>query len=228
MNRTGVEPTLILKVEYMDDVFYFSNVEYTPETSPFGVAVLPYVEEFSEYSSVLRVDGFGSIDTITVRIADFYGAFKNAMESFPLQDANVTLYLVVKQPPQPTLVTPLLVGRFSDPIMWDELERRVDLGVVSNVIIEDFGFVPDWPTYQYLMANISEDPWPHVFGKNTPHTLRPICSNPNTVLSAGIVIQAPNEMVNFRRYSITMNSQYTKKANLSSMYSVKVFITFLP
>lgn len=201
MKRTGIEPQFICElIDLNGDSTFFGQTEYTLAQSPFPAEVLPLVQAFEPYTSVAKTDGFGSLETINVTFNDFFGYFKQAMETANLRNYRAKVYLVVKQPPLKPVVSVLLDGRISDPIVWDEQKRTIQLGLIANVTAQEFGFVPDWVDYDYLQQNVVDGPWPHVFGGWATHRLYPICNVPPGQLDQTIVIQSPAEDGTFFDY----------------------------
>lgn len=204
MKRVGIEPQFI--IEIIDDLEvsrFFGKAEYTAERSPFSGPVLPLVEAFTPYSSVAKTDGFGSLETITVTFNDFFGWFKETLETKDIRSFKAKLYLVVNQPPSQPVVTLLLDGRISDPVEWDEKQRNIELGMIANVIFDEFGYSPDWPEHDWLQRNLTGSPWPHVFGGWGTHAMLPICNVPQASLAKGIVIQSEGSDGEFFPYEDT-------------------------
>lgn len=191
MKRTGIEPQFICEIIRDGVSTFHGQVEYTAQNTPMDGPVYPTVESFGAYSSVAKTDGFGSLETLQVVFNDFFGFFKEGLETEDVREWLAKIYLVVRQAPLQPSVVLLLDGRFSDPIEWDETQRNFTVGLIANVIFDEFGFYPDWLENLNIQESMTEEPWPHIFGNWASHKMVPICNVPSAVMSYGIIIQSP-------------------------------------
>jgi hypothetical protein len=187
----GSEPLFVAKFTRRDTgafIGLFSTQEIAPdETQDIddfeGQPVRGYVETFGQFSTVQQIQDFGSIQSMTVVLNDNFGYFKTLLETYNLYDIAVDLYLLIRQPMIATgrklpSCTKIFSGKIGTPISWKEGERQLDIMLVSGVIFEEFGYVPEFLGVQGVELNLNTEPWPHIFGTVSLFELLPFCNVP--------------------------------------------------
>ena len=189
----GSEPLFVLQLlKPTSEMLLFSTQEMAPEElqhvvddegDPIfeGNPVLGYVENFSQFSSVQQIEGFGSVQTMTVTFNDNLGYFKTLLETTDIYSYSAIVYLIIRQPMidqgrQPPSWIKLFCGRVGSPITWKEGERQLDITLTAGVVYKEFGYVPEFLGVQGIEANLNAEPWPHIFGTVRLYELISFCN----------------------------------------------------
>ncbi len=124
------------------------------------------VLRFGEYSAQSRIDGFAAVQSISITFNDITGEFKYWLSHVDLNTFEANLYLLYRE--KQDHIKPLIKGRLSTPLVWDEKERTLSCDLIANAEFKEFGFVPDFTeVYGNMVEHTISTPWPHVFGQTT-------------------------------------------------------------
>lgn len=124
------------------------------------------VLNFGEYAAQARVDGFASVQSISITFNDITGEFKYWLGHVDLNTFEADLYLLYREKQDHLL--PLIKGRLSTPLSWNEAERTLSCDLIANAEFKEFGFVPNFEeAYPNMVQHTNAVPWPHVFGQTT-------------------------------------------------------------
>lgn len=107
----------------------------------------------------LRNTQVSTMTTTQVTLDDFDGFIRNVLNSFSVEGALVSIYLLLD-----SNWILLMLGRIIGGVSWSEGKRTISLGIETNLKSRDVGFAPVATDFTDLTPDAVGLPWPICFG----------------------------------------------------------------
>jgi hypothetical protein len=184
--KLGVEPVNILEVQWAVDGPYIKYADKDITDYEFNIA--GNILSISQLESVVKLDGQGQTQGLSVVLSDTSGDLKTAFDGTDLHGKKCRLTQWFEGLPLSERFT-IYQGEINSPIVWSEGDRSLSFEVVTKLSDVEIGFSPEEGQFPFLPNSIIGKSWPIVFGSvfQLPAVLLNEIPRTQTTIAAGTV-----------------------------------------
>lgn len=159
--KLGTEPIIVVKIEWGGTIGtkYYSDKEFVLG----ALTIEKRLVSFGAINTQEKDTGIGTISSVNVVLDDLDSGIKDIIETVVPQSKKITAYHHFEGLAEADLV-PIIRGRLSSPINWNEANRTFSFDIVSEIEGEMIGFAPDENDIPDICDSAKNKAWPIVFG----------------------------------------------------------------
>jgi hypothetical protein len=184
--KLGVEPVNILEVQWATDGPWIKYAD--KDITDYEFNIKGNILSISQLESVVKLDGQGQTQGLSVVLSDTSGDLKTAFDGTDLHGKKCKLTQWFEGLPLSERFT-IYQGEINSPIVWGEGDRSLSFEVVTKLSDVEIGFSPEEGQFPYLPNSIIGKPWPIVFGSvfQLPAVLLNEIPRTQTTIASGTV-----------------------------------------
>ena len=153
----AVEPILIVEIDWVAG----QSTAYADRT----VGTIPgRIVEVSSLDDVVSISDSGDTQQVTVVLSDTDGSIKAILDTHDVHKRRARVYQYFAGLDLSDRFL-LFDGVLSTPIVWDERARTVSVTILTQLEDREIGFSAEEGGFDYLPADMVDQPWPVIFGK---------------------------------------------------------------
>ncbi len=164
---TGLEPVVVLKVEWPSGTKYYTDKDLTLDLSGVStVAAKGYILNMGSVTAQLRAITTGSLSSVSVELDDTSGDIKSIVNTDLLISTKATLYYMLDGCVFYLDAVTLMAGRIASDMSWDEGQRKITFTVDTALSqhATEVGYAPQVADMANLSADAAGKMWPICFG----------------------------------------------------------------
>ncbi len=147
--------------------------------------------EIGNLNSVLRTDGSGPSDSVSIKLDDTDGVLKTIYDGWDIHKRRVVIYQGFMIDGELSATFPVFEGEITSPITWSEGERTLSFSVSSKVEDREVGFSPEEGQFDNLPLDLIGKAWPLAIGTVRYIPAVPLREPPTSVLYTAFGIPDP-------------------------------------
>ena len=153
----GTEPINIIEIQWVDGG---SRVSYSDRDQPL---ISGRILSLSELDTVIRSDGNGDAQEISITLSDVDGDLKTIFDTHDIHKRPVWVYQWFEGLDLTDKFL-LFTGTINTPVEWNESDRTLSFNVVTKIENVEVGFSAEEGQFPQIPDELIGQPWPLVFG----------------------------------------------------------------
>lgn len=154
--KTGIEPLLILEVQWTDT----NSTKYCDKRLD-GIQGL--IIERSSLDDIIKVDFGGNSANISVVLDDTDGHLKELLDTVDINKRQCILYQYFSGL-ELSDAFEIFRGEVHSPIVWSEGQRTLSFNIISRIFHREVGFSPEEAQFEFVPEEFIANVWPLGFG----------------------------------------------------------------